>query len=309
MSALDNCRTYRFNDDGLSESVGGSAATKRKFKTVLSCNRRKRTVLKGLKMAIIHRYIELALFLILNIFLALPGLLFALAPINTILFISLIISVSYIIYFKFTVFDFLYRRKKLPYIRKFLSKLQTDDKSLFLITAAAIALDAVLCILIPYLPSFEWLKPSDYSILDMFLGLSFSGLSFSYIGFWIIKLFKKFKNRFWLKNHLAKFKNVIGYKLFSPLIFSFCILIVEAIFWHFYVENDETFLILALPIFFVSTLIQLVIDIIISVMIGTINKSGVLTITRIFRETEIFITLFGYTLFLFFTEFYGCMAD
>ena len=261
-------------------------------------------------MAIIHRYSELALFLILNIFLALPGLYIdEIFPKYGIFVGFFMISITYIIYFKFTVFDFLYRRKKFPYIRKFLSKLQTDDKSLFLITAAAIALDVVLCILIPDLSSFEWLKPSNYSILDMSIDLSFSGLSFSYIGFWIIKLFKKFKNRFWLKNHLAKFKNVIGYKLFSPLIFSFCILVLEAISWHFYKKNDNVFSETVLPVFYVSTFIQLVIVTIIFGISREIKKSDGLTITRIFRETEIFITLFGYTLFLFFTEFYGCMAD
>lgn len=262
-------------------------------------------------MAIIHRYSELALFLILNIFLALPGLYInEIFPKYGIFVGFFMISITYIIYFKFTVFDFLYRRKKFPYIRRFLNKLHRDDKSLFLITAAAIALDIVLSTLFPkQVPSFEWLKPSNYSIFRMSIGLRFSGLSFSYIGFWIIKLFKKFKNRFWLKNHLAGFLRLILYKLFSPLIFSFCILVLEAIFWYFYVENDETFLILALPIFFVSTLIQLVIDIIISVMIGTINKSGVLTITRIFREIEIFITLFGCTLFLIIAGFSVCPAD
>ena len=257
------------------------------------------------------RYSELALFLILNIFLALPGVYInEIFPKYGIFVGFFIISITYIIYFKFTVFDFLYRRKKFPYIRRFLNKLHRDDKSLFLITAAAIALDIVLSTLFPkQVPSFEWLKPSNYSIFSMSIGLRFSGLSFSYIGFWIIKLFKKFKNRFWLKNHLAKFKNVIGYKLFSPLIFSFCILVLEAISWHFYKKDDNVFSETVLPVFYVSTFIQLVIVTIIFVISCEIKKSDGLTITRIFRETEIFITLFGYTLFLFFTEFYGCMAD
>ena len=263
-------------------------------------------------MAIIHRYIELALFLILNIFLAMP-LLFRINPEGGNIFKLFaafqLINFTYIAYFKFTVFDFLYRRKRLPYTRKFLSKLQTDDKDLFFITAAAIALDIVLNILFPeQVPSFEWLKPADCPILDISVNLSVAGLSFSYIGFWCIKLFKKFKNRFWLKNHLAKFKNVIGYKLFSPLIFSFCILVLEAISWHFYKKNDNVFSETVLPVFFVSTLIQLVIVTIIFGKSCKIKKSDGLTITRIFRETEIFITLFGYTLFLFFTELYGCMA-
>ncbi len=258
-------------------------------------------------MAIIHRYSELALFLILNIFLSLPGLLFALTFMNPILFISLIISVLYIIYFKFTVFDFLYRRKKLPYIRKFLSKLQTDDKSLFFVTAAAIAFDAVLCILIPNLPSFEWLKPADCPIFGMSFGLSFSGLSFSYIGFWLIKLFKKFKNRFWLKNHLAGFSRLVLYKLFSPLIFSFFLVIIETIIMYFYSFLD--LLEIMLPIFIPTVVILSVIDAIIFGISGEIKKSDVLTITRIFREIEIFIALFGCTLFLIIAGFSVCPAN
>ena len=262
-------------------------------------------------MAIIHRYSELALFLMLNIFLAVPELLFQIKPEGSNIFVVLtifqFITFAYIAYFKFTVFDFLYRRKKLPYIRKFLSKLQTDDKSLFFVTAAAIALDVVLNTRFTEVHTFQWLKPTDCPIFDTSVNLSVSGLSFSYIGFWCIKLFKKFKNRFWLKNHLSGFSRLVLYKLFSPLIFSFFLVIIETIIMYFYSFLD--LLEIMLPIFIPTVVILSVIDAIIFGISGEIKKSDVLTITRIFREIEIFIALFGCTLFLIIAGFSVCPAN
>lgn len=64
-----------------------------------------------------------------------------------------------------------------------------------------------------------------------------------------------------------------------------------------------------LPIFIPTVVILSVIDAIIFGISGEIKKSDVLTITRIFREIEIFIALFGCTLFLIIAGFSVCPAN
>ena len=196
-------------------------------------------------MAIVHKYSELALFLMLNIFLALPFLFFKSILEDSIFWVLGLfygISFTYTIYLKFTVFDFLYRRKNLPYTHKFLNKFLTDDKFFFIVVTGAIAVDVILNLIFPdFAPLFKFLKTTEdipFWIFILLLGIT--GVTFSYLRFWCIQQFKNFKNDFWAKNRLTGFKKLVLYKLFSPFVVHFCIIIIEAMLWHFYKERFST---------------------------------------------------------------------
>lgn len=259
-----------------------------------------------------YNIIERILFYTLNIILALPFLFFRSIPEDSIfefLGIFFIIGFTYIVYLKFTVFDFLYRRKNLPYTHKFLNKFLTDDKFFFIVVTGAIAVDVILNLIFPGVaPIFEGLKTTEDIPFRIFiLLLCITSITFSYLGFWCIQQFKNFKNDFWTKNRLTGFKKLVVYKLFSPLIFSFCIVIIETLF--FCSTSNSGLLPIIFTAFFVSGAIQTAINAVIIRSYKDKGKSVVLKGTRIFREIEIFIALFGLNCFLLFMEFYGCMAD
>ena len=173
-------------------------------------------------MAIIHKYSELALFLILNIFLALPGLFSNISLLDEEKLKLFHSGFTFIFYFKFMIFDFLYQRKSLEAIHKFFDKLLSHSKLFLFVFLISIIIDIILSKYFPNAaPFLESLKNPDKT--SEFIATAspflFSGVSFSYLGFWIIRQFRKFKNRFILKNHLAKFRKVVLYKLLSPSLF------------------------------------------------------------------------------------------
>ena len=179
-------------------------------------------------MAIIHRYSELALFLILNIFLSIPGLFFfGDVPIisgtdRTEAFFTLALPISFV---KLGIFGILYRQKNLKYIRKFLNTFITDKKFFGIVILSAILLDIVVSVFFPQrynlFNNSNFINCMNYGFLNTLLKkIGFicllSGVLTSYLVFWGLQKYKKLKTRFFPKKHLSGLNTVAEKKLSLP---------------------------------------------------------------------------------------------
>lgn len=149
---------------------------------------------------------------------------------------------------KIKFFELLYNRKFLRHIRAFFDKFLTDKKFFLLTIICTVAIDAICGLALP--EKAQKGVSSFYDFYDFFIFAGecrafiwylASGITFTYLGFWIIKKPRKRKRK-----RLAGFDRVVSNITFSPLYLSFKYSLVLCI-AHLITGTD--FLIWMIPIY------------------------------------------------------------
>lgn len=169
-------------------------------------------------MTIIHKYIELALFLILNIFLSsnaafLPGLPTIEKFHPNIVLVLILLFGSF--FFKFIIFEKLRKQAFLPFINSILNKILTDKKFFGIV----IFVSAISDIIFGIQNQTNDKSLDVLNIINIFISSLIAGVTFSYFGYWSIKQLKKFKRMFLKNNRLSIFHNLILFEIVSPVIY------------------------------------------------------------------------------------------
>lgn len=255
-------------------------------------------------MKLLSKEAEIELFLGLNILSAMPLFIPRLfTKIDFDMYLFLVV----LLYFKFEIFGFLYRRKSLKHIRKLLNRIYASKSVFFAVLICAVLTDIALSKFFPasapLLRSFE--DPFEYGLPSKkYIPLLFSGVSFSYLGFLFFTLFKKFKNRFLRANCLSGFKKVVLYKLYSPIVFALIVVACEQRIVCESAPGDGFIPLLVLAIvliifFFTVIIPEIFFAIIITILLKNKKRKALtLKLTRIFREIINMITIFGLAVYV-----------
>lgn len=187
-----------------------------------------------------NKYIELAFFLILNIFLSIPGVtafyilpLISFGVLQDDRSIAILFLLPFAFFLKLIIFSFIYRRKNLNHIHKILNKFLTDKKFFLNIILLSIGLDVTTNTLLP--DKYTFLIPIQCSditreeiplITIAAIIFLLSGLTGSYLIFWCLQKFKLLKSRLNPKKCLTGLKTVIRKKICFPVFCSLLTIII-----------------------------------------------------------------------------------